>query len=92
MDIRSVFGLNMRRLRLAAGLNQEDAADSIGIGRAHASAMERGRQNATLLILEKVAEAFGCRPAELLDEGAARAFAQSHAASKIPRKRRKKRR
>jgi len=90
MDIRKVFGLNMRRLRLAAGLNQEDAANSIGIGRAHASAMERGRQNATLLILEKVAEAFWCQPAELLDEDAARVFAQSRA--KMPRKRRRKRR
>jgi len=91
MDIRKVFGLNMRRLRLAAGLNQEDAADSIGIGRAHAGAMERGQQNVTLLILEKVAEGFRCRPMELLDESAARGFAQSHAASKIPRKRRRKR-
>ena len=91
MDIRKVFGLNMRRLRLAAGWSQEDAADNIGVGRAHASAMERGRQNTTLLILEKVAEAFRCRPGNLLDEGAARAFAQSHAASKIPRKRRRKR-
>ena len=51
MDIRKVFGLNMRRLRLAAGLSQEDAADTIGVGRAHASAMERGQQNVTLLIL-----------------------------------------
>ena len=88
MDIRKVFGLNMRRLRLAAGLSQEDAAEIIGVGRAHAGAMERGQQNVTLLILWQVAQAFGSRPGELLDEGAARAFAQSHA-SKAPRKRRR---
>ena len=89
MDIRKVFGLNMRRLRLAAGMSQEDAAEIIGVGRAHAGAMERGQQNVTLLILWQVAQAFGGRPGELLDEGAARAFAQSHA-GKAPRKRRRK--
>ena len=90
MDIRKVFGLNMRRLRLAASLSQEDAADIIGIGRRHASAMERGQQNITLLTLELVAQAFNSRPGELLDEGAARAFAQSTAAGKRLRKRRTK--
>ena len=91
MDIRKVFGLNMRRLRLAAGLSQEDAAEIIGVGRAHAGSMERGQQNVTLLILWQVAQAFSSRPAELLDEAAARAFAQSAAASKTPRKRRRAR-
>jgi len=72
MDIRKAFGLNMRRLRLAAGLSQEDAPEIIGVGRAHAGALERGQQNVTLLILWQVAQAFGSRPGELLDEGAPR--------------------
>lgn len=90
MDIRKVFGLNMRRLRLAAGLSQEAAAEIIGVGRAHAGSMERGQQNITLLILAQVAQAFSARPAELLNEDAARGFAQSGGATKTPRKRRTK--
>ncbi|HEY2010848.1 MAG TPA: helix-turn-helix transcriptional regulator [Rhizomicrobium sp.] len=89
MDIRKVFGLNMRRVRLAAGLSQEAAAEIIGVGRGHASSMERGQQNVTLLILWQVAQAFGCRAADLLDEAAARAFAASLTGTKAPRRRRR---
>ena len=90
MDIRKVFGLNMRRLRLAAGLSQEAAAEIIGVGRAHAGSMERGQQNITLLILAQVAQAFSARPSDLLSEDAARGFAQSGSATKTPRNRRSK--
>ena len=89
MDIRKVFGLNMRRVRLAAGLSQEAAAEIIGIGRAHAGSMERGQQNVTILIIWQVAQAFGCRAADLLDEAAARTFAASLTTTKAPRKRRR---
>jgi transcriptional regulator with XRE-family HTH domain len=91
MDIRKVFGFNMRRLRLGANLSQEAAAETIGVGRAHAGSMERGQQNVTLLTLWQVAQAFGARPADLLDEGAARNFAQSFSMTKAPRKRRRAR-
>lgn len=89
MDIRKVFGLNMRRVRLATGMSQEAAAEIIGVGRAHASSMERGQQNVTILTLWQVAQALGCRAADLLDEGAARAFAASLTSTKAPRKRRR---
>jgi hypothetical protein len=51
--------------------------------------MERGQQNVTLLIIWQVAQAFGCRAADLLDEPAARAFAASLTSTKAPRKRRR---
>jgi Helix-turn-helix domain len=41
MDIRLVFGQNMRRYRLAAGLSQEAVAERMGVDRAHVSSMER---------------------------------------------------
>ena len=82
MDIRKVFGLNMRRLRLAAGLSQEDAAEIIGVGRAHAGAMERGQQNVTLLILWQVAQAWSkLKPAPPVSFGPAMASASDSAVS-----------
>ena len=86
MDIRRVFGLNMRRLRLSAGLSQEAAADLVGVGRTHQGAMERGQQNVTLLILAQVARALGCSWTDLLDVASARSFAASHTATKRSRR------
>jgi transcriptional regulator with XRE-family HTH domain len=68
MDIRSVFGRNMRRYRLAAGLSQAAVAVRMGVDRAHVSSMERGLQNATLLTVWQASEALGVRPAALLAE------------------------
>jgi transcriptional regulator with XRE-family HTH domain len=89
MDIRKVFGRNLRRCRLAAGLSQEAVAERMGVDRAHVSSMERGQQNATLLTIWQAAEALGRKPAELLDEEAAIA-AGSEIAGKAPRRRRTK--
>lgn len=68
MDIRKVFGQNMRRLRLIAGLSQEAVAERMGVDRAHISSMERGQQNVTLLTIWSAAQALGVRPAAFLDE------------------------
>lgn len=68
MDIRNLLGANVRHHRLAAGLSQEAVADRMGVDRAYVSAVERGLQNVTLLILWEIAQALGVRPADLLDE------------------------
>ncbi len=68
MDIRRVFGANVRRYRLAAHLSQEAVAERMGVDRAHVSAIERGLQNATLLTILQAAQALNVRPAELLEE------------------------
>ena len=68
MGIRKVFGANVRVYRLAAGLSQEAVAVRMGVDRAYVSAIERGRQNATLLTIWEVAQALGVRPADLLAE------------------------
>lgn len=72
MDIRRVFGANVRRYRLAAHLSQEAVAERMGVDRAHVSAIERGLQNATLLTILQAAQALNIRPAELLDENVAK--------------------
>ncbi|MCC8432988.1 helix-turn-helix domain-containing protein [Reyranella aquatilis] len=68
MDIRRVFGANVRRYRLAARLSQEAVAERMGVDRAHVSAIERGLQNATLLTILQAAQALSVRPAELLED------------------------
>ncbi|MFM9857392.1 helix-turn-helix domain-containing protein [Pseudoxanthobacter sp. M-2] len=68
MDIRRIFGANVRRYRVAAGLSQEAVAVKMGVDRAYVSGMERGQQNVTLLTMWHLSEALGVRPADLLDE------------------------
>ncbi|WP_366937483.1 helix-turn-helix domain-containing protein [Bradyrhizobium sp.] len=68
MDIRRIFGANVRRYRVAAGLSQEAVAVKMGVDRAYVSGMERGQQNVTLLTMWHLAEALNVKPADLLDE------------------------
>jgi transcriptional regulator with XRE-family HTH domain len=68
MDIRQVFGANVRHYREANGLSQEALAARMGVDRAYISAVERGKQNVTLLSLWETAQALDVRPAALLDE------------------------
>ncbi|MBA3895952.1 MAG: helix-turn-helix transcriptional regulator [Sphingomonadaceae bacterium] len=70
MDIRKVFGANVRRFRIAAGLSQEAVAERMGVDRAYISAVERGIQNATLILVWETAQALKVCPAQLLDETA----------------------
>lgn len=68
MDIRRVFGINMRLRRLAVGMSQEALAEKMGVDRAFVSSMERGRSNVTLTTLWQAAHALGSTSAELLNE------------------------
>lgn len=68
MDIRRIFGANVRKYRVAAGLSQEAVAVKMGVDRAYVSGMERGQQNVTLLTMWHLSEALGVRPGDLLDE------------------------
>jgi transcriptional regulator with XRE-family HTH domain len=66
MDIRELFGRNVRRARRRVGLSQAALAVKVGVDRAHISLMERGLQNVTLLTLWQVSEALGVEPSKLL--------------------------
>jgi len=65
MDIRKLFGDNVRHYRLAAGLSQEAVAERMGVDRAYVSLIERGEQNATLLSVHEAAQALRVKPADL---------------------------
>jgi transcriptional regulator with XRE-family HTH domain len=66
MDLRDVFATNLRRLRNAKGLSQDDLAYEAGVSRSYLSQLEKGSFYASLKIIGRLAEALGVEPAELL--------------------------
>ena len=68
MDIRQIFGNNLKHYRTLADMSQAALAVKMGVDRAHVSSMERGQQNVTIITLWHVAEALDVKPAALLDD------------------------
>ena len=66
MDLRDVFAANLRRLRHAKGLSQDDLAYEAQISRSYLSQIEKGAFYASLKIVGKIAKTLGVEPAELL--------------------------
>jgi transcriptional regulator with XRE-family HTH domain len=58
---------NIRRLRVLRGHSQEDLADDAKIDRTYVSRLERGLENPTVAVLERLAAALGCEIRELFD-------------------------
>ena len=69
MDMRRPVGRNVRRLRLVAGLTQEQYAERSGFSQQYISDLERGRRNPTVVSLFELAQAVDTSPAELIREG-----------------------
>jgi transcriptional regulator with XRE-family HTH domain len=66
MDLRDVFAANLRRLRHAKGLSQDDLAYEARISRSYLSQIEKGAFYASLKIVGKIAKTLEVEPAELL--------------------------
>ncbi len=66
MDLREVFATNLRRIRNAKGLSQDDLAYDAGISRSYLSQLEKGGFYASLKIIEKLASTLDVEPAEFL--------------------------
>lgn len=66
MDLRDVFAANLRRLRNAKGLSQDELAYDAGVSRSYLSQIEKGTYHTSLRVLGKLAETLGVEPAELL--------------------------
>ncbi|MGB4100736.1 MAG: helix-turn-helix transcriptional regulator [Alphaproteobacteria bacterium] len=57
MDVCSVVGANIRKLRNGLSLSQEDLAFKAGIDRSYLSEIENGYKNLSLIILDQIATA-----------------------------------
>ena len=66
--LRIRFGVNLRRLRLAKEVSQEELAEIAGLHRTYVSSVERGERNVTLDTIQKLAKALGVSMAKLMPE------------------------
>jgi transcriptional regulator with XRE-family HTH domain len=66
MDLREVFAANLRRLRHAKGLSQDDLAYDAEVSRSYLSQLEKRVFFASLRIVGRLADALSVETAELL--------------------------
>jgi transcriptional regulator with XRE-family HTH domain len=66
MDWRAVVGGNVRRLRQARGMTQEQLAHDAQLDLTYVGGIERGRRNPSLLAMARLADALGAEPADLV--------------------------
>ena len=64
MSLREIVARNLRRLRHARNLSQEELADRAGINRNYVGMLEREEHAATIDMLEKLAEVLEADPVE----------------------------
>lgn len=68
-DLQVILGQNLRRLREARGVSQEDFAESLGLHRTYIGGVERGERNLTLRSVERIADQLGVPAVDLLASG-----------------------
>ena len=66
MDLRGVFATNLRRVRHAKGISQDELAYEAKVSRSYLSQIEKGAFYASLKVIGKLADALDVDPAELL--------------------------
>ena len=64
--ISQKLGKNIRRIRELKGMSQGDICRVTGMDRGYISRVENGSKNPTIINLEKIANALGVKPDELL--------------------------
>ena len=69
MSLRTIVAGNLRRLRYARGISQEDLADRAEINRNYVGMLEREEHAATVDMLDKLAKVLDVDPIEFLRRG-----------------------
>ena len=65
-DPHQRVAFNLRRLRVARGISQERLALEANVDRSYVGRLERGLENPTIAILERLADTLGVSTHELL--------------------------
>lgn len=71
MDLRDTFARNLRRLRHAKGMSQDDLAYAADVSRSYLSQIEKGKFHVSLKIIGKLAEVLQAEPWEFLRDDSA---------------------
>ncbi|MFL9828156.1 helix-turn-helix domain-containing protein [Rhodoplanes sp. SY1] len=71
MEIREVLALNLKRLRQAQDLSQEELAHRAEIDRTYVSALERCVHAASIDVVDRLATVLGVEAADLLQRPSA---------------------
>ena len=66
MDMRTLVGRNVVRIRQEKGLTQERLAELSGHSQQYISGLERGRRNPTVVSVYEIAQALGVTHLDLL--------------------------
>ncbi|MBR1164728.1 MULTISPECIES: helix-turn-helix domain-containing protein [Bradyrhizobium] len=66
MNIREVLALNLRKLRQAKSLSQEELAHRADVDRTYISALERSLYAASIDVVDNLAQVLGVEAADLL--------------------------
>ena len=64
---KQILAHNLRRLRVTAGLSQEELADRAGLHRTYISSVERAQRNVSLENLFKIAQGLEVSAQDLLN-------------------------
>ncbi|CAI8216097.1 putative HTH-type transcriptional regulator [marine metagenome] len=67
MSISKHFGAKVRITRKTLNMTQEELADTAGINRSHMGQIERGKKNANIETIARIAKALHCSAGQLLD-------------------------
>lgn len=65
-DIKVKFGQRVKELRLSKGYSQEKLAEISDLDRTYIPGIEAGKRNVSLIVLQKIANAFDISISELL--------------------------
>jgi transcriptional regulator with XRE-family HTH domain len=68
MQAQVVVARNIRRIRVMREVSQEGLAADAAVDRTYVSRLERGIENPTVGVLERLASALNCKLAEFFDE------------------------
>ena len=82
---RTLVGQNIRRIRVAQGTSQERLAYDSGVDRSYLGGMERGEENPTVDVLERIATTLGVPLQDIFE-----AIEDQQSTPGLPRGRRRK--